>query len=153
MDDIDKRIISALQNEGRLSNAELSDRVGLSPSPCLRRVKQLEAQGVIAGYRAIINREAVGLALTVFVEITVARHSRQNAALVAESLSGIPGLVACHMVSGDADFLAEIVVSDLTAYERLLTEHILTIDAVEQIRSNFSLRTVRTAKALDLASV
>ncbi len=153
MDDIDKRIVSTLQNEGRLSNAELADRVGLSPSPCLRRVKLLEGQGVIAGYKAIIDREAVGLALTVFVEITVARHSRQNAALVAESLSGIPGLVACHMVSGDADFLAEIVVSDLTAYERLLTEQILTIDAVEQIRSNFSLRAVRTSQPLNLAPV
>ena len=153
MDDIDRRIISTLQNEGRLSNAELADRVGLSPSPCLRRVKLLEGQGVIAGYKAIIDRDAVGLALTVFVEITVARHSRQNAALVAESLSGIPGLVACHMVSGDADFLAEIVVSDLTAYERLLTEHILTIDAVEQIRSNFSLRAVRTSQPLNLAPV
>ena len=150
MDDKDRRIISELQGEGRLSNAELADRVGLSPSPCLRRVKLLESRGVIAGYRAIINREAVGLALTVFVEITVARHSRQNASLVAESLSGIPGLVACHMVSGDADFLAEIAVSDLGAYEGLLTDHILTIEAVEQVRSNFSLRPVSTSQPLTL---
>ncbi|KDM68004.1 leucine-responsive regulatory protein Lrp [Acidiphilium sp. JA12-A1] len=105
---------------------------------------------MIAGYTAVVDRQALGLSLTVFVEITVARHSRQNAAIVEESLASIPGLVACHMVSGDADFLVELVVADLKTYERILTENILTIDAVEQVRSNFALRTVLTARPLTL---
>lgn len=148
MDDIDYRIIAELQRDGRLSNVELAERVGLSPSPCLRRVKLLEEQGVIAGYTALINRETFGLSLTVFVEITVARHSQQNAKVVETSLSSIPGLVACHMVSGDADFLVELVVADLKAYEHILTENILSIDAVAQVRSNFSLRPFLVARAL-----
>ncbi len=152
MDEIDIRIISTLQLDGRLSNVDLAESVGLSPSPCLRRVKILESNGVIDGYRAIIGRKAAGLGLTVFVEITVARHSGQNASQVGQYLSNIPGLVACHMVSGDADFLAEIVVADLEAYERLLTEHILTIDAVEQIRSNFSLRPIKIDQPLTIPS-
>ena len=150
MDRIDRRIVAALQADGRLSNVELAEKVGLSPSPCLRRVRMLEERGVIAGYRAEIGRAAVGLTLTVFVGITVARHSRETAAEGERQLAGIPGLVACHMVSGDADFLAELVVADLAAYERILTDHILTIGAVAQVRSNFSLREVRSGAALTL---
>lgn len=148
MDAIDHRIVAALQENGRLSNVELSEQVGLSPSPCLRRVKLLEEQGIIAGYMAVVDRDAYGLALTVFVEITVARHSDTNASVVEERLACVPGLVACHMVSGDADFLAELAVADLKTYERILTEHILTIEGVAQIRSNFSLRPIHTARAL-----
>ena len=124
MDKIDCRIVASLQNDGRLSNADLANEVGLSASPCLRRVKLLEERGVITGYTANINRESVGLSLTVFVEVTVARHSRKNAILVEQKLADIPGLVACHMVSGDADFLIELVVSDLKTYEHVLTEYL-----------------------------
>ena len=150
MDDIDLRIVAELQNDARLTNVDLADRVGLSPSPCLRRVKLLEERGVIAGYSARLNREAIGLSLTVFVEITVAQHSRKNAETVEQNLAGIPGLVSCHMVSGDADFLVELAVADLKMYERVLTENILTIEAVEQVRSNFSLRPIRIAQPLTL---
>ncbi|MFD1882961.1 Lrp/AsnC family transcriptional regulator [Paracoccus pacificus] len=148
MDAIDYKIIAALQEDGRLSNVDLAERVGLSPSPCLRRVKFLEEQGVIDGYKAVINRDAFGLSLTVFVEIKVGRHSQHDARVVEASLSAIPGLVACHMVSGDADFLIELVVEDLKAYERVLTDHILTIDNVSQIRSNFSLRPICVERPL-----
>ncbi|MWB79417.1 winged helix-turn-helix transcriptional regulator [Pseudooceanicola sp. 216_PA32_1] len=142
MDDIDKRIIAELQRDGRLSNVELAERVGLSPSPCLRRVRLLEDSGVIAGYRAVVGHKAAGLNLTVFVELTVARHSAENAAAVHRALAAIPGVVACHMVSGNADFLAQIVVPDLAAYERVLTDHILSLDMIETVRSNFALRMV-----------
>lgn len=142
MDDIDRRILRELQKDGRLSNVELAERVGLSPSPCLRRVKRLEDDGIIRGYRAVLDRAAVGLMLTIFAEISVARHSRDNAARVQQALADLPEVVACHMISGNSDFLAEIVVPDLAAYERLLTDHILTLDMVDDVRSNFSLRTV-----------
>jgi Lrp/AsnC family leucine-responsive transcriptional regulator len=114
-DRIDQRILATLQADGRLSNVDLAERVGLSPSPCLRRVKQLEDAGMIDGYRAILNRKAVGLSLTVFVEMKVGKHSRDNAAMLQEALKAIPEVVSCHMVSGASDFLAEVVVPDLEA--------------------------------------
>ena len=144
LDETDRRILAALQADGRMSNVDLADRIALSASPCLRRVKRLEEQGVVRGYRAVLDREAVGLAATVFVEIKVRRHSRANAERLEAALAAIPEVVACHMVSGAADFLAEIVVADLRAYEALLTERLLTLPMVEDIRSNFSLRRIKS---------
>ncbi|WP_159710620.1 Lrp/AsnC family transcriptional regulator [Geminicoccus flavidas] len=144
LDDADRRILAVLQADGRISNVDLADRVALSPSPCLRRVRRLEEAGVIQGYRAILDREAIGLGLTVFVAIKVARHSREAAAMLQETLAAIPEVVACHMVSGEADFLAEVVVADLAAYERLLTEQLLTLPMIADIRSNMVLRRIKS---------
>ena len=149
-DRIDQRILGTLQADGRLSNVDLAERVGLSPSPCLRRVKQLEDAGMIDGYRAILNRKAVGLGLTVFVELKVGKHSRDNAAMLQEALMAIPEVVSCHMVSGVSDFLAEVVVPDLEAYERLMTDKILTLETIEDVRSNFAIRTIKSNGPLPL---
>ena len=149
-DRIDQRILATLQADGRLSNVDLAERVGLSPSPCLRRVKQLEDAGMIDGYRAILNRKAVGLGLTVFVELKVGKHSRDNAAMLQEALAAIPEVVSCHMVSGASDFLAEVVVPDLEAYERLMTDKILTLETIEDVRSNFAIRTIKSNGPLPL---
>jgi Lrp/AsnC family transcriptional regulator, leucine-responsive regulatory protein len=150
LDAIDLRILDALQADGRLTNNDLADQVGLSPSPCLRRVRQLERRGFIQGYRAVLDREAVGLGLTVFVELKVEKHSRENAAALRSALECMPEIVSCHMISGVADFVAEIVVSDLKAYERLLTERLLTLPMVGDIRSNFSLSRVKSEAGLPL---
>jgi len=150
LDRIDRNILAALQADGRLSNVDLADQVALSPSPCLRRVRRLEEAGVVRGYRAVLDRKAVGLGLTVFVEIKVARHSLETAAALQERLVAIPEVVACHMVSGMADFLAEVVVPDLDAYERLLTDKLLTIGVIEDIRSNFAIRSVKVDGPLPL---
>ena len=152
LDAIDRRILAALQANGRLSNVELADLVGLSPSPCLRRVRRLEAQGVIRAYRTIVDRHAVGLELTVFVELKVDRHSRQNADALQAHLAAIPEIVSCHMVSGTADFLIEVAVTDLAAYERLLSETLLTLPMVSDIRSNFSLRRIKSDAPLSMPS-
>ena len=149
-DRTDMRILAALQEEGRLTNVELAERVALSPSPCLRRVKRLETAGVVRGYRAVLDREAVGLGLTVFVEIKVERHSRENAQALQDALAAMPEVVSCHMVSGTADFLAEVVVADLRAYEVLLTERLLVLPMVSDIRSNVSLRRVKSDAPLPL---
>ncbi len=149
-DRTDQRILDTLQTDGRLSNVDLAERVGLSPSPCLRRVKQLEDAGMIDGYRAILNRKAVGLGLTVFVELKVGKHSRDNAAALQDALIALPEVVSCHMVSGASDFLAEVVVPDLEAYERLITDRILTLPTVEDVRSNFAIRTVKSNGPLPL---
>ena len=150
LDPIDRRILATLQADGRLSNVDLADRIGLSPSPCLRRVKRLEDAGMIAGYRAVLDRKAVGLGLTVFVELKVGKHSRDNAAILQEALLAIPEVVSCHMVSGISDFLAEVVVPDLEAYEKLMTDKILTLPTIVDVRSNFAIRTIKSGAPLPL---
>src|SRR3954465_923827 len=120
----DRKILEILQQDSSLTNVELAERVGLSPSPCLRRVRQLEASGVIRAYRALLDPRALGLDLTVFVEVKVGRHSRESADALEAALRTVPEVVACHMVSGAADFLAEVVVPDLAAYERFLSERL-----------------------------
>lgn len=150
IDQADLRILSELQQEARLTNVELAERIHLSPSPCLRRTKRLEEAGIIRGYRADLDRDKVGLGLTVFVEIKVDRHSRQNADELARALAAMPEVVSCCMVSGAADFLVELVVADLAAYERLLSDRLLTLPMVADIRSNFALRMIKTAGPLAL---
>ncbi|MCV3765569.1 Lrp/AsnC family transcriptional regulator [Rhizobium sp. TRM95796] len=153
LDDFDLSILDALQEDARMTNVDIASRVNLSPSPCLRRVRALEKAGVIRGYRADIDRRAVGLELTVFVFFKVIRHSRENAGNLQDALLALPEVVACHMISGEADFLAEVVVEDLAAYERLLTEQLLTLPEVTDIRSNFAIRTVKANGPLKLPEV
>ena len=150
LDRVDRRLLEILQREGRLSNAALAERVHLSPSPSLRRVKALEDDGVIAGYRAVLDREAVGLGLTVFVEIKVEGHSDRLAEEIEAAVNAMPEVVACHIVSGAADFLLEVVVPELRAYERLLLGSLLKLPAVVDVRSNFAIRTVKAPAPLPL---
>jgi len=151
LDAFDHAILAALQQDGRLSNVELADAVGLSASPCLRRVKRLEAEGYITGYRAVLDRDKAGLGMTVFVEIKAERHALDASNALQEALAAIPEVVAAHMVSGGADFLVEVVVPDLKAYERMLNERLLTLNMVKDIRSNFAIRIIKTAAALPLS--
>ncbi len=143
LDEKDREILQCLQKNGRLSNVELAEAVNLSPSPCLRRTKRLEKKGVIRDYYAEIDRRKAGIGLTVFVEIKVDRHSTQNARELGESLINIPSVISCHMVSGNADFLAEIAARDLEDYERILVENLLTLPMISDIRSNFELREIK----------
>ncbi len=151
-DEKDREILSLLQREGRMPNVELADNVALSPSPCLRRVQRLEADGVIRGYRAEIDRAGIGLGLTVFVGFKVRNHSRKNADKLAAALGEIPEVISCSMVSGDADFLAEVVVSDVAAYERILSDKLLPLPMVTDIRSNFALRVIKENAPLPLTT-
>ncbi len=150
LDEADMRILRALQEDGRLSNVDLAERVHLSPSPCLRRTRKLEEAGVIRGYRADLDRSQVGLGLTVFIEIKVSQHSRANADALAAALAAMPEVVSCCMVSGAADFLAELAVPDLSAYERLLSDRLLVLPMIADIRSNFALRVIKLAGPLAL---
>lgn len=150
LDAIDRRILVALQRDARLTNVELAEEVGLSPSPCLRRVKMLEAAGLIAGYHAALAREAVGLGLTVFVRVRVERHVEADAQAFREAVRAIPEAVSCHLVSGDADFLVQVTVSDLPAYERLLLGTLLKLPGVKDVRSDFVIQTVKPPSPLPL---
>jgi DNA-binding Lrp family transcriptional regulator len=150
LDEFDLAILDELQRNARATNVEIAERINLSPSPCLRRIRALEQAGVITSYRAGLDRQAVGLELTVFVAFKVIRHSRENAADLQQALLALPEVVACYMISGEADFLAEVVVENLAAYEALLTEKLLTLPQVTDIRSNFAIRAVKTGGPLKL---
>jgi DNA-binding Lrp family transcriptional regulator len=150
LDEFDLGILGALQTNGRATNVEIAEAVHLSPSPCLRRIRNLEEGGVIRGYRADIDRTKVGLGLTVFVEMKVGGHNKESASRFQEALAGVPEVISCFMISGSADFLAEVVVEDLPAYERVLTDNLLTLPFVTDIRSNFAIRTVKSAGPLKL---
>jgi len=152
-DKTDRAILTILQREGRLPNVELAERVALSPSSCLRRTKALEAAGLIAGYRAELDRQRLGLGLTVFISLRVQQHSRATSRTIEDALTAIPAVVACYVVSGEADFLVEAVVPDLGAYESLLLDQVLAIDAVSDARSTFAIRTVLGRGALPVDSV
>ena len=148
LDSVDRRMLGILQREGRISNAALAERLHLSPSPCLRRLRALESDGVITGYRATLDRTKLGLGLTVFVELKVDGHSDRTAAAISEAVSAAPEVVSAHIVSGAADFLLEVVVPDLAAYERLMFDSLLRLPNVGDVRSNFALRTVKPAGPL-----
>jgi Lrp/AsnC family transcriptional regulator, leucine-responsive regulatory protein len=150
LDSVDRRMLAILQDEGRLSNAALAERLHLSPSPCLRRLRALESEGVIAGYRAVLDRKRLGLGLTVFVELKVEGHSDRSAAAISEALAAAPEVISAHIVSGSADFLLEVVVEDLSGYERLMFETLLKLPHVSDVRSNFALRTVKPPGPLPL---
>jgi Lrp/AsnC family transcriptional regulator, leucine-responsive regulatory protein len=146
IDSTDRRILDALQRDGRMSNVALAEEVNLSPSPCLRRLKRLEDTGVIAGYRAVLDRRRVGLGLTLFVEIRVTGHSEDLARSLYRELNEMEEAVAAHMVSGAAaDFLLEVVVPDLEAYEQLLLRKLLTLPGVADVNSNVALRTIKSS--------
>lgn len=127
LDAYDHRILAALQRDGRLSNVQLAEEIGLSPSPCLRRVRLLEEAGVIRGYQASIDRDEVGLGLTVFVGIKVERHRQEQAEAFHRAVVDLPEVISVHLVSGESDFLLQVVVPDLRAYERLLSETLLRL--------------------------
>jgi Lrp/AsnC family transcriptional regulator, leucine-responsive regulatory protein len=148
LDLVDRRMLEILQREGRISNAALAERLHLSPSPCLRRLRALEGQGVISGYRAVLDRAQLGLGLTVFVEIKVADHSDRSAAAISEAVRAAPEVIAAHIVSGPADLMLEVAVADLPAYEETMFERLLKLPHVSDVRSNFALRTVKPPSPL-----
>src|SRR6266481_6405472 len=120
-DEVDVHILSVLQAEGRLTNLELADKVGLTATPCLRRVRRLQAEGAIGGFSATLDRKAIGLGLTVFVSVNIDRHSEEvRTRGFRRFVQDAPEVIACHSVSGDSDFLLEVVVADLAAYRAFL---------------------------------
>ena len=149
-DRVDRAIVATLQHDGRMANVDLADAISLSPSACLRRVKALEASGIIAGYRAEVSRARAGLGLTVFIALKVERHSQEASIRVEEALLAIPAIVACYLVSGSSDYLVEAAVPDLAGYEQLLLGQILTIPSVVEAQSAFAIRTVLSRGPLPL---
>jgi len=151
LDQIDRRIIVELQADARLTNVELADRVGLSPSPCLRRVKRLEADGFIAGYRAVLQRRSIGLGLTVFIAVKIDRHANDCALDFERAVTAMPEVVACHLVAGEADYLLEVVVPDVERYQQFLVGKLLELPIVRDVRSSIAIQTLKADAPLPLS--
>lgn len=150
LDAIDRGIVAALQADGRLSNVELAEKVGLSPSPCLRRVKRLEREGYIEGYRASLRRDRVGLGFSVFVGVKIEGHANERALAFEKAVVAMPEVVACHLVSGEADYLLEVVVPDLGDYQHFLVGKLLNLSVVREVRSNIAIQTLKAGAPLPL---
>lgn len=143
LDHIDHKILRALQEDGRLTNVALAERVGLSPSPCLRRVRLLEKAGVIAGYRASLDREKSGLGITIYVSVKCRIQPPDFEMPFIKSVLAIPQVIACHLVSGKEDFLLEVVVPDTETYERNVLKRIMAAPGMRDIQTNFVMRSYR----------
>lgn len=149
LDDIDRRILQRLQQEGRLSNAELADKVGLSSSPCWRRVKALEEAGIIKSYAAQLDAKAVGLGVTVFMSVSLSTQVEKALKDFERAAAARPEVMECYLMTGDSDYLLRVVVPDLEAYERFVMDF-TKIAGIAQIRSSFALRTVKQGTPLPL---
>ena len=153
LDRIDLKILSLLQQEGRLSNVELAERVALSPTPCLRRVKRLEDEGVIAFYRAELDRRKLGLGVTAFVCVNIAEHGPKATAHFLASVDAIDEIVTCHVLSGQFDFLLEVVTPTLDHYASVMLDRLGGLPGVSALQTSFALRTVKAARRLPLAHI
>jgi Lrp/AsnC family transcriptional regulator, leucine-responsive regulatory protein len=150
LDDIDRRIIAELQADARLTNIDLADRVGLSASPCLRRVKRLAGEGVISGYRAVLHRNRVGLGLTVFLAVKIDRHANDRALDFERVVTAMPEVVGCHLVAGEADYFLEVVVPDMERYQQFLVGKLLELPIVRDVRSSIAIQSLKTDAPLPL---
>ena len=142
MDYIEYKILSTLQSNARLTNLELAKQVGLSASPCLRRVKSLEDIGIISGYSAIIDQNKVDLSVNVFVQISLERQSEEGLEIFEEKIIEYKEVMEAYLMTGEADYLLRIVVKDLQTYEKFLKENLTRIPGISSIRSYFSLKQI-----------
>ena len=142
MDRLDRRILHELQLNGRRSNTALAERVNLSESACLRRVRRLEEQGILRGYVALVDQSGAGYPDNVFVRVTL--HSQQQADLVAfeRAVHELAEVMECYLMSGDADYLLRVIVNDARDYERIHSQHLTRLPGVDRVHSSFALRTV-----------
>jgi len=148
LDRTDRTILAELQRDGRLSNRELAEKVHLSESACLRRVRALEEAGVIDRYAALVNQSKVGLPGSVFVSITLNRQEQTDLAAFEEAVKKVPEVMECYLMTGAQDYLLRVAVSDPADFERLHSQHLTRLPGVARVQSSFALRTVRKSVEL-----
>lgn len=151
LDSRDLQIVRALQDDGRLSNLDLAQRVNLSPSPCLRRVRLLEEAGVIRGYSADVDPRALGLNVTAFIRITLTRHDRDAVARFESRVRDIDEILDCHLLTGEADYLLRVMVPDLDAYEGFVRNRLHAIPGIASITTSLVYGTVKSSRVFPLA--
>jgi Lrp/AsnC family leucine-responsive transcriptional regulator len=151
LSDSDRRILRVLQSNGRLANVELAERVGMSASPCLRRLRQLEAEGVVTGYTAEIDRKAVGLDVRAFVRVNMERHADADARAFEQAIARTPEVVACYMMAGEMDFLLHVVVPDLDAFAAFTRDRLMKIPGVKDVHTSFVIEEVKRGPDVPVA--
>jgi Lrp/AsnC family leucine-responsive transcriptional regulator len=147
MNEVDLKILDHLQGNGRITNQHLAEQIGLSPSPCLRRVRSLEESGVITGYVALVSPEAIGLSVTAFVRIRLDQQDDRHLAAFESAIAGFPEVMECYLMSGEADYQLRVLVGSLTEFETFLRHKLTGIKGVAKVTTSFALRPVvyRTA--------
>ncbi|AVF02621.1 MAG: Lrp/AsnC family transcriptional regulator [Devosia indica] len=150
IDPIDRKLLRALQEDGRVTVQALADKVGLSASPCLRRLRQLERDGVISGYSANIEQKSVGLPVSVFISIKLEQQRARNLDAFGAAISRWPEVMECYLMTGQFDFLLRVVCADLESYEHFLRERLTQLDGVAHIESSFSLGAVKFSRVLPI---
>ena len=150
LDRVDNQLLALLQQDGRISNRDLAEKVHLSESACLRRVRALEEAGIIDRYVALVNQSRVGLPGNVFVSITLNRQEQADLAAFEDAVRAVPEVMECYLMTGQQDYLLRVVVSDPADFERLHSQHLTRLPGVARVHSSFALRTVRKGAALPL---
>lgn len=150
LDPIDAKILEVLQTDARISNVELSRRVGLSPSPCLRRVRDLEREGVIRQYVTLLDPATLGLGVSVFVRVRLERQVEDALEALENAVRERPEVQECYLMTGDTDYLLRVVVPDIAAFERFLMDHLTRVPGVGSIQSSFALKEVKYRTDLPL---
>jgi Lrp/AsnC family leucine-responsive transcriptional regulator len=150
LDAIDRKILAALQADGRISLTDLAAKVGLSPSPCLRRIRILERAGIIARYVAVLDQGKIGLPVSVFVSIKLESQRQQALDRFTKAISRWPEVLECYLMTGPRDYLLRVVVADLAAYDRFLKQKLTTVDGVASIESSFALEQVKYTNVLPI---
>lgn len=151
LDRYDQKILEILQRDGRISNQELSEQIGLSPAPCLRRVRALEESGLISGYRAIVDASKLGLSLLAIIQISMDRHTPERFEGFDSIVRNIPEVLECLLITGqDADYLLKVIIKDMDAFQELLLNKITRIDGVTGVHSSFVLRQIVGNTALPI---
>lgn len=150
MDEIDRNILKTLQENARITNADLAGKVGLSPAPCLRRVRALEEDGVIRKYVTLVDPAAINLGVTVFVQITLDLQVENRLEMFEKAILRRPEVLECYLMTGDSDYLIRVVVPDVAAYEQFLKQSLTRIESVAGIKSSFALKQVKYSTVLPL---
>ncbi|MEW9899309.1 Lrp/AsnC family transcriptional regulator [Chitinivorax sp. PXF-14] len=150
LDAIDRRILRALQRDGRLQNVELAQQVGLSPSPCLRRVRLLEEAGVIERYVALLNAPKIGMGLTVFARVWLTGQDAETVDRFTDEIRLLPQVVECHLMAGDCDFLLRIVAADLDDYRQFQIQHLTRIKGVQNVKTEIPMQKIKLTSELPL---
>lgn len=150
LDAIDRKILRALQADGKISVGELAQKVGLSPSPCARRVRLLEKEGVIRGYAAIVDQKRVGLPISAFASIKLERQREEDLDRFEEAVSRWQEVLDCYLMTGQRDYLMRIVTADLEAYERFIKDKLTRLENIASIETSFALGQVKRSEALPI---
>jgi len=147
---IDRRILRGLQQDGRMTVQAIAERVGLSASPCLRRIRQMEEAGIISGYSAVVDQTTVGLPVSVFISIKLERQRAEELDRFGAAIAGWPEVMECYLMTGQFDFLLRVVCADLAAYEHFLRLKLTQVPGVRSIESSFSLGQVKYSRVLPI---